>query len=331
MTKSMWMVRSEGGELIGKFLQGWVAVGWEDVGDLTEIADRDQMWARYDTMYPDHRSGKAANGVGVLFKFRAAVAVGDSVVTYDPEKRTYHIGEITSDYKFSARHVGKLWPHVRSVRWFATVARDALSPRTRNTLGSTLTLFSVNEDAASELLDVSSGKPRSLPDPAAVAKAEQDLVKEDEVVKAREMVKDSIVLLDDQACEKLVAALLRAMGFKARVTRRPDRNVDVVASPDGLGLKEPRIKAEVKHRSNSAIGAPDIRSFVAALRTGDRGLYVSTGGFTKEAHYEAERANNPVSLIDLDHLAELVIEHYESFDTEGRVILPLVRVYYPER
>jgi hypothetical protein len=65
------------------------------------------------------------------------------------------------------------------------------------------------------------------------------------------------------------------------------------------------------------------------LRPGDRGLYVSTGGFTREARYEGERATHPATLIDLGELASLVIQHYESFDVEGRVLLPLVRVYLP--
>ena len=34
-------------------------------------------------------------------------------------------------------------------------------------------------------------------------------------------------------------------------------------------------------------------TLLSGLRAGDRGLYVSTGGFTKEARYEADRANVP--------------------------------------
>ena len=90
-----------------------------------------------------------------------------------------------------------------------------------------------------------------------------------------------IFALSDSDMEILVAALLRAMGFKARVTPKgPDRGRDVIASPDGLGFQTPRIIAEVKHR-NQAIDAERVRGFGGGLRGGDRGLYVSTGGFTK--------------------------------------------------
>ena len=86
----------------------------------------------------------------------------------------------------------------------------------------------------------------------------------------------------------------------------------------------------MKHRKQ-AIDAERARGFGGGLGTGDRGLYVSTGGFTKEAKYEADRATVPITLLDLDELAALVVEHHERFDTEGRALLPLVRVYWPAR
>jgi restriction endonuclease Mrr len=61
------------------------------------------------------------------------------------------------------------------------------------------------------------------------------------------------------------------------------------------------------------MGSQDLRSFIAALRLRDKGLYVSTGGFTKEARYEAaDRANNQVSLIDSDELVNLIINYYDN-------------------
>jgi restriction system protein len=77
------------------------------------------------------------------------------------------------------------------------------------------------------------------------------------------------------------------------------------------------------------MGAERLRSFLGGLRDGDCGLYVSTGGFTKDARYEADRATVPLTLVDLDDLAELVVEHYEQLDHEGRALVPLVRVYWP--
>lgn len=102
----------------------------------------------------------------------------------------------------------------------------------------------------------------------------------------------------------------------------------MVASPDPLGLESPHIVAEVKHRKG-AMGAPAVRSFIGGLRADDRGLYVSTGGFTKEARYEAERANVPVRLLDIDGFVRLYVDVYDKTDEETRAILLLVRIWWP--
>ena len=129
--------------------------------------------------------------------------------------------------------------------------------------------------------------------------------------------------------ERLVAGMLNAMGYCARVMPKgPDGGRDVVASPDALGLESPRIVAEVKHRKG-AMGAPAVRSFIGGLRTGDRGLYVSTGGFTKEARYEADRATVPVRLLNLDDFVRYYVEVYDRADDETRSILPLTRIWWP--
>ena len=39
----------------------------------------------------------------------------------------------------------------------------------------------------------------------------------------------------------------------------------------------------------------------------------------------------PLTLLALDELADLVVSHYESFDIEGRVLIPLVKVFFPGR
>jgi len=109
----------------------------------------------------------------------------------------------------------------------------------------------------------------------------------------------------------------------------PDRGRDTEASPDGLGLTDPRIVVEVKHRSGQ-MGASEVRSFTGGLRPGHKGIYVSTGGFSWEAKYEAERSNIPVSLIDLDALVNLIVQYYDSFDTEMRALIPLTKIYWPE-
>ena len=71
-----------------------------------------------------------------------------------------------------------------------------------------------------------------------------------------------------------------------------------------------------------------IRSFLGGSHKDDRGLYVSTGGFTKDAKYEAERASIPVALWTLDDLVRALFEHYENTDSETKLLIPLKRLYW---
>jgi restriction system protein len=101
-----------------------------------------------------------------------------------------------------------------------------------------------------------------------------------------------------------------------------------VASPDGFGFESPRIVVEVKHRTSS-MGSQEIRSFLGGRHKDDKGLYVSTGGFTKDARYEAERASIPLTLMDLDDLVMALLEHYETMDIDTQRLIPLRKVYWP--
>lgn len=326
--KKAWMVRSGGGDYIELFENGLVAISFSTPTNLSGL-DREAIRKVYTEQNPDISGPKASGDVGMLHRFTNEIQVGDGVLTYDPSTRKYMVGEIASDYFFDASAEGLA--HKRKVKWREKqVARDDLKISTRNGLGSTLTLFKLSETYWSDVQAALEGKPSSAieeePSDEEVSEESKRSLQEN----ARERVKDKIVSLDDQEMEELLAGLLRAMGFKATVSPiGPDRGVDVIASPDGLGLQEPRIKAEVKHRKNTQIGSQDIRSFIGALRAGDRGIYLSTGGFTREAKYEAERSNIPLTLLDLDGFARLIETHYDSFDTEARTLLPLIKVLWP--
>ncbi|MBP6865770.1 MAG: restriction endonuclease [Candidatus Didemnitutus sp.] len=329
MSKNAWMVRAgEGGQRIDEFAKGLVTIGWPEAGEIKDASQRD-LRLRLLEVYSTSKPGAVQNTASVLWRFACELKVGDLVVTADTAKREYLIGEIAGNYRYDAKR--KDHPHVREVTWQHRVSRDVLGVATRNSLGSTLTLFMIPDEALVDLLAAAKGrKSPETPGGLADKKAELEQSNEDAAQEAIELVQDKILELDDKEMQELAAAILRAMGYRTRVSPQgPDRGVDVLASPDGLGLQEPRIKVEVKHRPKSAMGSPEVRSFLGSLRAGDKGLYVSTGGFTKEAKYEAERANIPLTLIDLSDLAQLVTEHYETFDPRGRALIPLVKIYRP--
>jgi restriction system protein len=326
-----WMVRAgRGGIYSEDFEKGFVAIGWSELGDLTQYTDDGSIREKYIAIYGNDKPAKTANAVAMIFKFKAQVKAGDIVVSYNPETRDYIVGHDLGEYTYKEGVVGDC-SHLRKVKWLGKVSRDALSQKSRNTLGSVLTLFSLKAAVVDEFLAIIEGKPLKTVSLGAEPEIDDEVsqLKDETIGQSHELIKDKIARLNPEEMEELVAGILRAMGFKAKVSPKgPDRGVDVIASPDGLGLTQPRIKAEVKHRGGS-MGAPAIRGFIGALRDGDSGLFISTGGFSREARYEADRSTFPLTLVDLDDLADLIVSHYESFDLEGRALIPLVRIYWP--
>jgi restriction system protein len=130
--------------------------------------------------------------------------------------------------------------------------------------------------------------------------------------------------------QELVGALLRGLGYFVVWTAPPgkDGGVDLVAAPDPLGTRLPRIKVQVK-RQQVAVTVDGLRSFMATLGSDDVGLFVATGGFTKDAREEARmQATRRVTLIDLERLFDLWVEHYPKLPDSDRRRLPLKPVYF---
>ena len=95
----------------------------------------------------------------------------------------------------------------------ASISRDAFSTATKNTLGSTLTVFSV-DNCLEEIERVIVG------DDEPEAEPEQDAPPYFHEVEstAQELISDIISQIDPFDFEELVAAVLRAMGYAATRT-----------------------------------------------------------------------------------------------------------------
>ncbi|MBP7355168.1 MAG: Mrr restriction system protein [Longilinea sp.] len=130
--------------------------------------------------------------------------------------------------------------------------------------------------------------------------------------------------------QKLVAALLKAMGYHVSWIAPPgkDGGVDIIAWNDPLGTRPPRIKVQVKREQNT-VSVGTLRSFMALLGDDDVGIFVSTGGFTRDAEEEARtQQSRQVTLINLYRLYELWIEHLSRLDEESKDLFPLKPIYF---
>lgn len=325
----MWMVRSEGGSLYDAFRErGVAAVGNQLAAHAKPGIGRKELIAIYQSAEPEAKQGTVVSVASQTYRFVNEIQLGDWIITYSPANRQYSIGKVTGPAEHHPEWAEQGMDLARKVSWQSQeLPRDSLGSSTKNSLGSTLTLFEVPPSGAIDVQAAMKGKPS----PAADVEVEEVIADPlaDIESQALERMKDRVNELDWDDMQQLVAGILRAMGYKTQVSPPgADRGKDIVASPDGFGFEHPRIVVEVKHRKGQ-MGSPEIRSFLGGRHKDDRGLYVSTGGFTKDAQYEADRASIPLAMWTLDHVVRALIEHYDATDAETKRIVPLKRMYWP--
>jgi restriction system protein len=333
MAKQVWMVRAGRDSIfIDEFLsRSMIAIGWAPLGDISSVHTREEFKKLVEKYWPADSKFQKAISAGQVYRFREEITLGKTVVTYDSNRRVYHLGTVTGDYVYHPDYDEEL-RHTRSVKWEKEIPREVLGAETKNCLGAISTIFCLSQSAAEEVLNPTGQSPKEKHDEATLPHDEVDSeieVRKDTEQRALEFLQDRLSRLEWDEMQELVAGLLRAMGYKTRVSPAgPDQGRDIIASPDGFGFQLPRIIVEVKHRKG-AMGAPEIRSFVGGLRQHDNGLYISTGGFSREAKYEANRTNQNLTLMNSDDLGKAILEHYDQMDAETRALLPLKKIYWP--
>ena len=154
-----WMVRAgRGGIYSEDFEKGYVAIGWSDLGDLSQYATPDDLRSSYINVYGNEKPAKTSNAVAMILKFRDQIKTGDYLLSYNPETREYLVGKDQGQYSHQPDLIGD-YANVRAVDWLGKVSRDKLSQKARNLLGSVLTLFSVKQFVIDEFLTILEGKP----------------------------------------------------------------------------------------------------------------------------------------------------------------------------
>lgn len=149
---------------------------------------------------------------------------------------------------------------------------------------------------------------------------------EDMQSQALSEIKEYIQKMNPYAFQELVAALLRAMGYYTPYIspKGKDGGVDILAYSDPLGLKEPRIKVQVKRYADSTVvGAPDVRSLLGILSpgSGEVALFVTSGSYSNDAIAAAKGRN--IRLIDGNEFINLWKEFYSKMNDDDKDRLPL--------
>ena len=117
--------------------------------------------------------------------------------------------------------------------------------------------------------------------------------------------------------EKMVVQLLLKMGYGSALEDgfvtgcSGDEGIDGIIREDKLGFSSIYIQAK-RWSEDKAIGRPEIQKFVGALagQGAQKGLFITTGTFTKEARsYVEKQLSTKVVLVDGEKLTKLMIEY----------------------
>lgn len=85
------MLRAErDGRLFDAFKEkSAVAIAWNEVGDLSSVKSRKASADLVNAFWPDTKPQSVAMAAEQLHRFVNEIAVGDTVVTYNPSRRVY--------------------------------------------------------------------------------------------------------------------------------------------------------------------------------------------------------------------------------------------------
>ncbi len=306
--------------------QGQLAIGWSKVGDLSKLkSDPPTFRAKVAECYPEKKPGAFPVYGGLLLRFAHLMQPGDVVVYPSKADSKVNIGRVSGAYSYRS-DVSAQYPNLRSVTWVVSVPRTHFSQGALHEIGSALTLFQVR-NYAEEFRQALEGKAPTAP----VAADESVALVADEIeLTTRDFVLKRLASeLKGHPFADFVGHLLETMGYRTRVSPPgPDGGVDIVAHRDELGFEPPIIKVQVKS-SEGSVGDPVVSALYGKVSHGEFGLLVSLGTVTSQAKSFATGKTN-LRLIDQDELVELVLQHYDRFDSRYKALIPLKRVYVPQ-
>lgn len=301
-----------------------VAIGWNEVGDLSKIApDRDAFKKKYTETYPDAKKMSIATSAGMLYRFANEVQIGDYIVFPSKINREINIGTVESNYIYDP-DTGS-YVQQRKVKWLKHLPRTAFSQGALYEIGSALSFFSVKNYADEFLTALDKNFKGTVS--ADTADDETVAATADEIIENTRdyILKELSRNLKGYDLEEFVADLLSAMGYRTTISPHGgDSGIDITAYKDEL---PPRILVQVKSQDGD-IKETTIQSLKGAMREGDYGLFVTLSNYTKKA--QKYLGNTPIIRgINGMELVDLILKYYDSLSEKYRKMIPLKMVYIP--
>jgi len=328
----VWVVRAgEGGRYADNFEEkSLIGIGFNEIGDVTGM-DRDALFA-----YARDRVGsRGGNIAGQIHRFANAMAIGDLVAVPDSGTRELLYGRVVGEYEHRAEPPIAHYHHVRKVKWLGRRNRDPLPDRILFSLGSLLTVFEPSgQDRLAHFLE--SGDVPAEPaieetrSPEADGEDSASTGAREQEARNQELIGKKVAQLGWAETQDLVAGVLKALDYATEVAPPgADGGVDIRACRDPLFLHPPILKVQVKAKPTTKISPDEIRQLNGLVdRTGERGIFVATGGFTETSRREASQMG--IQLWNLKRLVDLFLSSYADLDEATQELVPLRQIWVLE-
>jgi restriction system protein len=330
---TLWVVKGgRSGEREDRFLErSVIGIGWEELPDLSQFADREALKVSYRAAFPGSSDGNVNVQVGQLWAMAHSMQPDDLVVVPLKRRGQIAIGRIKSPYRF-ASDLGPDLRHVRDVEWVVRdLPRTAFDKDLLYSFGSSQTVSTTSRNNAERrVLAMLKGGPFPTPQVVDGEIAVDESIDRDLEQDGRDQIIDVIrTRFKGHGLGRIVDGLLRAQGLATKVSPPgPDGGVDIVAGGGVMGLDEPRIVVQVKSQQSPA-DVSVLRELKGTMSDfgADRGLLVCWGGFKDSLIREARNGYFKIRLWDQEALLTALFANYELLDEELRAELPLKRVW----
>lgn len=304
-----------------------VALGWDKMGDLSKLKDREEFKKKYKQSYPEAKAGAVPIHAGIIYRFIHEMKKEDIIIFPRKLERDIWIGRIIGDYGYSSKHI---YPHFRKVQWLREeLPRTNFSQGALYEIGSAMAFFQVKNYA--DEFAVAVEKKKFVP---AISETEESEVIASAVDNIEQTSRDFVLKqiaqkLKGHGFAEFVSHLLNLMGYETRLSSPgPDRGVDIIAHKDDLGVEPPTIIVQVKG-SEGDVNEATVSQLYGKVTEKDFGLFVSIGDFNKNAQNFAFGKNN-LKLLGGEELVDLIYKYYDKLDGKYKAMIPLRKTYIPE-
>lgn len=130
--------------------------------------------------------------------------------------------------------------------------------------------------------------------------------------------------MDPYKFEELIVNLMRKIGIKMETTAKSgDSGIDGIGYLRTPELMTYKIVLQTKRYATGQVTGPDISNFAGTIsgHNADRGIFVTTSSYTKDAVSRSRQGANLITLVDGEELVDLLFEHQMGVSEKTIVVI----------